>query len=77
MQNITFCAPMWFAHVEATIRFESFPVCFRIQTPRVVPTLEYLLSIDFDEFRIKLATRELTLYDIEQHGRSVLHVRRL
>ena len=73
MQNIKYTAPAWFAHIEATIQFEALPVHFCIQTPRVVPSLNYLYYISFDEFRIKLSTHELTLYDIEPKGRSVLH----
>ena len=73
MQNIKYTAPGWFAHVEATIRFEAVPVHFCIQTPRVVPTLNYLKWISFDEFKIKLSNREVTLCDIEPKGRSVLH----
>ena len=74
VQNIKYTAPGWFAHVEATIRFESFPVHFCIQTPRVVPSLRFLLNISFDEFKVKLSTRELTLCDVEPNGLSVLHV---
>ena len=74
IQKIKYTAPGWFAHVEATIRFEAVPVHFCIQTPRVVPTLNYLYWIDFDDFRIKLSNRDLTLYDVEPNGFSVLHV---
>lgn len=73
--TVRYYPPAWFAHVEASIRFEAFPVHFYIQTPRVVPSLSYLLNISFNEFQIKLSTRELTLHDIEPNGRSVLHVR--
>ena len=74
IQNIKYTAPEWFVHVEATIRFEAFPVHFCIRTPRVVPSLGYLGWISFDEFRIKLSTRELTLCDVDPDGRCVLHV---
>ena len=74
MQNIKYTAPRWFAHVEATIRFEAVPVHFCIQTPRVVPSLRYLYEISFDEFKVKLSTRELTLCDVQSDGVSVLHV---
>ena len=74
IQNVKYTAPRWFAHVEATIRFETFPIHFCIQTPRVVPSLQELSDISFDEFRRKLSTRALTLYDIDRNGQSVLHV---
>ena len=73
VQTIRYTAPRWFAQVEATIRFEAFPLHFCIQTPRVVPSLEFLLRISFDDFKIKLSTRELTLCDVEPDGFSVLH----
>ena len=74
IQKIKYTVPGWFVQVEATIRFETFPVHFCIQTPRVVPTLNYLYWIDFDDFRIKLSNRDLTLCDVEPNGISVLHV---
>ena len=74
VQNIKYTVPQWFAHVEATIRFEALPIHLCIQTPRVVPSLLYLHTISFDELKIKLSTRELTLCDVESDGRSVLHV---
>ena len=74
VQNIKYTTPGWFAHVEATIRFEAIPVHFCIQTPRVVPSLVFLLDSSFDEFKIKLSTRELTLCDVQPDGFSVLHV---
>ena len=73
-ENVKYTVPGWFAHVEATIRFEAFPIHFVIQTPRVVPSLDCLWWMNFDEFRIKLSTRELTLCDVDPSGRSVLHV---
>ena len=73
IQKIKYTAPGWFLQVEATIRCEAFPIHFKIQTPRVVPSLRFLSKISFDEFKIKLSTRELTLYDVEPKGRSVLH----
>ena len=60
--------------MEATIRFECFPVHFCIQTPRVVDSLHYLYEISLEDFKIKLSTRELTLRDVEPNGYSVLHV---
>ena len=74
VQNIKYTAPMWAAHIEATIRFESLPVHFCIQTPRVVPSLKHLRDISFDDFKIKLSTHELTLCDVESDGYTVLHV---
>ena len=74
VQNVKYTAPVWFARIEATIQFEALPVHFCIQTPRVVPSLYYLYDISFDEFRIKLSTRELTLCDVQSDGFSVLHV---
>ena len=74
VQNIKYTAPGWFAHVEATIRFEAAPVHFYIQTPRVVPSLRFLFSISLEEFKIKLSTRELTLCGVQPNGFSVLHV---
>ena len=74
VQNVRYTAPRWFAHVEATIRFEAFPVHFCIQTPRTIPSLRFLWDISFDEFKIKLTTREMTLCDVEPNGFSVLHV---
>ena len=76
MQKIKYTAPAWFVQVEATIRFEAIPVHFCIQTPRVVPSLRFLVDISFDEFKIKLTTRELTLCDVEPDWFSVLHVSR-
>ena len=73
IQKIKYTVPGWFLQVEATIRCEAFPIHFKIQTPRVVPSLRFLSRISFDEFKIKLSTRELTLYDVEPKGRSVLH----
>ena len=74
VQNVKYTAPAWFAHVEATIRFEAVPVHFCIQTPRLVPSLRFLYTISFDEFKMKLSTRELTLCDVQPNGISVLHV---
>ena len=74
IQNIKYTAPRWFAHVEATIRFEAVPVHFCIQTPRTVSSLKFLRTISFDEFKVKLSTQELTLCDVEPDGESVLHV---
>ena len=74
VQNIKYTAPGWFAHIEATIRFEVIPVHFCIQTPRTVPSLRFLWDISFDEFKMKLLTRELTLCDVQPNGLSVLHV---
>ena len=74
IQNIQWTAPGWFAHIEATIRFKTFPVHFCIQTPRVVPSLHHLTWISLDEFKIQLSTRELTLCDVDPEGESVLHV---
>ena len=74
VQNVRYTAPGWFAHVEATIRFQAFPIHFCIQTPRVVPSLKFLMDISFDEFKVRLSNRELTLYDVESSGRFVLHV---
>ena len=74
IQNIKYTAPRWFAHVEATIRFEAVPVHFCIQTPRTVSSLKFLRTISFDEFKVKLSTQELTLCDVELDGFSVLHV---
>ena len=74
VQSIKYTAPGWFARIEATIQFEAVPVHFCIQTPRVVPSLEFLFTISFDEFKVKLSTRELTLCDVEPDGFSVLHV---
>ena len=74
VQNIKYTAPGWFLQVEATIRCEAFPVHFCIQTPRIVPSLRFLVNISFEEFRIKLSTRELTLCDVQPNGMSVLHV---
>lgn len=75
MQTVRYYPPAWFAHVEASIRFEAFPIHFCIQTPRVVTSLIYLQDIGFDEFRLKLSTREITLHDMDPDGTSVLHVR--
>ena len=74
VQNVKYTAPAWFARIEATIQFEVLPVQFCIQTPRTVPSLRFLLDISFDEFKIKLSTRELTLCDVQPDGISVLHV---
>ena len=74
MQNVKYTAPVWFARIEATIQFEALPVHFCIQTPRVVPSLNYLYHISFDEFKVKLSTRVLTLCDVQPDGFSVLHV---
>ena len=71
---VKFYAPTWFAHIEASIHFEKFPIHFCIQTPRVVPSLRDLGYISFSDFRAKLSTREITLHDIEPNGFSVLHV---
>ena len=73
IQRIKYTVPGWFLQVEATIRCEVFPIHFNIQTPRVVSSLRFLSRISFDEFKIKLSTRELTLYDVEPKGRSILH----
>ena len=74
VQNIKYTAPAWFARIEATIQFEALPVHFCIQTPHTVPSLLFLLHISFDEFKMKLSTRELTLCDVEPGGFSILHV---
>ena len=74
MQDIKYTAPGWFARIEATIQFEVLPVQFCIQTPHTVPSLLFLLHISFDEFKMKLSTRELTLCDVEPNEFSVLHV---
>ena len=74
IQKIKYTSPGWFVQVEATIRFEAVPVHFCIQTPRTVPSLQFLSDISFDEFKMKLSTRELTLCDVEPDGFSVLHV---
>ena len=74
LQVVRYYLPLWFAQVEASIRFEAFPVHFIIQTPRLVPSLRHLKHIGFDEFRVKLSTREITLNDVDQDGYSVLHV---
>ena len=73
---IKYCLPTWFAHIEALIKIEKFPVYFCIQTPRVVPSLQYLYVISLDEFKSKLSDREITLHDVESDGYSILHVRR-
>ena len=74
VQKVKYTAPGWFGQIEAIIRFEAVPVHFCIQTPREVPSLHYLWHISFDEFKMKLSTRELTLQDVEPDGFSVLHV---
>ena len=73
-QTIQYYPPVWCA-VEGSIRFKAFPIHFCIQTPRVVPSLRYLFYINFDDFRMKLSSRELTIFDVESNGESVLHVR--
>lgn len=76
VQTIFYYPPIWFAQVEASIRFEAFPLYFCIQTPRVVSpgSLLSLAYISFDEFRHMLSTREITLHDVTPDGFSVLHV---
>ena len=74
IQKSEYTAPGWFVQVEATIRCEAFHIHVCIQTPRFVASLKYLHWISFDEFRIKLSTRELTLCDVQPNGFSVLHV---
>ena len=74
VQSIKYTAPTWFARVEGTIRFEAIPIHFHIQSPRVVESLHYLQYVNYDEFRRKISTRELTLHDVDTDGRSVLHV---
>ena len=73
-QTIRYYPPAWFAHVEASIRFEVFPVHFCIQTPRIVSSLRFLGSISFDDFRMRVSSRDLTVFDVEPNGKSVLHV---
>ena len=74
IQKIKYTVPGWFLQVEATLRCEAFPIHFCIQTPRTVSSLRFLWYISFDEFKMKLSTRELTLCDVEPNGLSVLHV---
>ena len=74
IQTIKYTAPGWFVQVETMIRFQAFPIHFCIQTPRVVPSLRFLFNISFEEFKVKLSTRELTLHDVEPDRLSVLHV---
>lgn len=66
--------PMWFGRVEGTIRTQSCPVHFTIQTPRVVHSLDFLYNISLDEFRMKLTNREITVNDTERDGRTILYV---
>ena len=74
VQQVQYYAPTWFVRLEISIRLEALPIHFCIQTPRVVPSLKYLYKISFDEFKVKLSTREITLQDVESDGYSVLHV---
>ena len=74
LRIIRYDLPLWFTQVEASIRFEASSLHFHVQTPRVVPCLRYLYFISFEEFRIKLSTREITVQDVEPDGYSVLHV---
>ena len=77
-QTVQYHPPTWFAYVEASIRFEAFPIHFCIQTPRVVPTgtLRRLGVISVSDFMRKLSLREITIHDVEPSGASVLHVSR-
>ena len=66
--------PSWFARVEASVRFESFPIHFLISTPRIVPDLWCLYTCSLDGFKRMLSTREVTLHDIQEDGSPLLFV---
>ena len=76
VQVVKYYAPIWFAHIEASIRFEALPIQFVIQTPRVVPSLRTLGHMTFRELQTGLSTRQITLHDVDENGCTVLHVRR-
>lgn len=75
LTTIKFFLPSWFAEVDATIRFNAFPVHFTIQTPRVVQSLDYLNGVTVDDVKRLLSNREMTLLDVEPDGGTILHVR--
>ena len=75
VHTVRYYLPTWFAHVEASIRFQAFPIYFCIQTPKVVRSLQSLYNINFQEFQRSLSSRELSILDVEQDGFSILHVR--
>ena len=75
--TVRYYPPVWFAHVEASIRFATFPIHFCIQTPRVVASLRHLRKMTMAEFKRKLSLREITIHDVEPNGFSMLHVRHL
>ena len=67
--------PTWFARTEAVIRSRSLPLQFIMQTPRIVPSLQFLYSISLDDFRTQLMKKQITVNDMEQDSFTVLHVR--
>lgn len=74
LSTIKWYLPRWFAQVHAEVSFQSLPVHFVIQTPRVVQSLDFMYRLSFRELKIKLSNRELTVNDVEPSGFTVLHV---
>ena len=66
--------PRWFAQVHAEVSFQSLPVHFVTQTPRPVRSLALMYDLSFEELKIKLSNRELTVNDVQPDGLTVLHV---
>ena len=71
---IRWLPPGWFARVKADISFQSLPVHFVIQTPRLVESLQFVYNLSFEELKMKLSTRELTVNDVQSNGLNILHV---
>ncbi len=80
--DVKYYFPSWFVQIEMDLRFEALPVHFYIRTPRIVSRLSMYVwhwkfhwNADPKRFRQLLASRLLTVNDIDEQGRSLLHVR--